>query len=54
MMILISSCMVIVLLALASGLDINPGAIAGQAIPLAVVCAAALTFLLINPFDLRS
>lgn len=51
LMTLFSTCLVMVLLALATGLQLDAGAVLGQALPLAVICAAAATFLLINPFE---
>ncbi len=54
LMIVIASCMIVVLLVLASGLNVDFGAVSSQAAPLALICAAALTFLIFNPFDAQS
>ena len=54
LMTLFSTCLIVVLLALASGMRLNLDAVLGQALPLAVICAAAVTVLLINPFEPNS
>lgn len=51
LMTLFSTCLVMVLLALASGMQLDVDAVLGQALPLAIICGAATTFLLINPFE---
>ena len=48
---LFTCCLVIVALALASGLDVQMGAVMSQALPLAIVCAAAMAVLLYEPAD---
>jgi hypothetical protein len=52
-MTLFSGLIILVLLTVASGLNVDSGAVATQGVPLAVACAAALTVLLIDPFDSR-
>jgi hypothetical protein len=54
LMILLASSLVVVLLVLASGLSVDISAVYSQAAPLALVCAAAFTFLIFNPFDAES
>ncbi len=48
---LFTCCLVIIALALASGLDVQMGAVMSQALPLAIVCAAAMAVLLYEPAD---
>jgi uncharacterized membrane protein (DUF485 family) len=51
LMMLVSSCIVLVLLALNSGLGNPVAPDLGQVIPLAITCAAALLVIVANPFD---
>jgi hypothetical protein len=53
LMTVIATCVMLVALALASGLNGDSGAALGQAAPLAVVCGVALTVLLVDPFASR-
>ncbi|MBA2453678.1 MAG: hypothetical protein H0V47_10940 [Chloroflexia bacterium] len=51
LMTLFTCCIVIVSLALASGLNVQMGSVMSQALPLAIVCGAALAILLFEPGD---
>lgn len=51
LMTLVACCIVIVALTLASGLNVQMGSVMGQALPLAIVCGAALVVLLFDPAD---
>jgi hypothetical protein len=45
-----ATCMLMVALVVGLGLNASPRAAFGQVVPLAVVCAGALVFLLSDPF----
>lgn len=51
LMTLFTCCIVIVALALASGLNVQMDNVMGQALPLAIVCGAALAVLFYEPAD---
>jgi hypothetical protein len=53
LMAVISTCILLVALVLALGLGANTDAALGQALPLALICGAALAFLLADPFSSR-
>lgn len=53
LMTLFSGFIILILLTIASGLNVDSSAVASQGVPLAVACAAALTILLLDPFDTR-
>ena len=54
LMTLFTCCIVIVLLAVASGLNVRMGSVMGQALPLAIVGGAAFAILLYGPADSRN
>ncbi len=51
LMALLTCCMMVVALAVASGLDVQIGSVWSQALPLVLVCAAALAVLFFEPAD---
>ena len=51
LMAVLTCCMMIVAIAVASGLNVQMGSVMSQALPLALVCAAALTILFFEPAD---
>lgn len=51
LMTLFTCCMTIVALAVASGLNVQMGSVMGQALPLTLICGAALAILLFEPAD---
>ena len=53
LMTLFTCCIVIVLLAVASGLNVSMGSVMSQALPLAIVGGAAFAILLYAPADSR-
>jgi FtsH-binding integral membrane protein len=53
LMAVICTCSLLVVLVVAMGLGANTDTALSQAWPLAVVCAAALAFLLTDPFSSR-
>jgi hypothetical protein len=53
LMTVFSTCLLLVVLAVALGLDASTGTALQQALPLALICGAALTFLLSDPFRQR-
>jgi hypothetical protein len=53
LMTIFSTCLLLVVLVVALGLDAATDTALQQALPLAVVCGAALAFLLADPFKQR-
>lgn len=53
LMTLFTCCIVIIALALASGLNVQMGAVMSQALPLAIVGGAAFAILLFGPTESR-
>ena len=51
LMALLTCSMMVVALAVASGLDVQIGSVWSQALPLVLVCAAALAVLFFEPAD---
>lgn len=51
LMALLTCCITIVALAVASGLNVRMDAVMTQALPLAIVCGAALAVLFFDPAD---
>ena len=51
LMALLTCCMMVVALAVASGLNVRMGAVMSQALPLVLVCASALAILFFEPAD---
>ena len=51
LMTLVICCITIVALAVASGLDVEAGSVVSQALPLAIVCGAAVGVLCFEPAD---
>lgn len=51
LMALLTCCMMVVALAVASGLNVRMDAVMSQALPLVLVCAAALAVLFFEPTD---
>jgi hypothetical protein len=54
LMMLVSSCIVIVMLAINSSLGNPATPDLGQVLPLAITCAAALLVIIANPFESRA